>query len=1259
MHGTGFATKTNQSALSASWRLTIFPGVCVLLLAFTLTAPSVLAVPEEGFRTANSSAYLQRLQQEIRSDEDMVNRKYFDFDAVLQDVGRDPHELYEWVKSNTAPLPYTGVLKGAWGVLMERRGNSLDRSLLLVELLERAGYQAELSNATLNDKALSIAKNLVRESLAVQRPVDTRKEQKTHSSYSQLIDKANEQTKALIQALPLKEYAPTPEFNNALESLKDHWWVLAQSGEETVVFDFFFEQQVSSLKMLGYTDSAQVAISREDLPEILHHQVTFRIIADKINAQGEETSGVALKHTIRTAKSLMQPVSLAYLPIRKRTEPDELADLSGAGLSKNLAMQDEWLPLLRLGDDIISQASIRADGSLNVNAKMPESAVGAFNANLLNEMNKSIQGMSLSRDDQLAEVRLEIDLTGGGDTVTQTRTLFDFRDHIIDAFLDREKQKAERVRTEAERVYSLWEEEQAELNKQRQACSEQSGVDLEDLWVLGKNALSDVPEMEPMLLLSELYGSDKCVELSTALAYAKPEPTGKPGYRISSKAPRAVTLSEEVRTSRAAKFMSAQHFLLLPFDIPDSYLYEELRSLTLVYLELSKEIADASVVPTQQEVLEKFPISRVSMLKLLNFSLLRQQPSDKTGYGITRTNLVSQYGTMSMKNSTAEFTIGIDIIENHILPLSDDDKRGRWISIQQGVFDTLLENYLIAGEKVNSNTASQFNFDLEKNRAADWVLAGERELRQRFPDFRNELDPSKVKMALYSPLRMAEEPFGAAFWLVDLETGHTLGYSNSGRGDVIGFIITNGIALANGAKFLNFLFFLNDYFQILACAANISSVGGCGALDCGMEFMTAGIGKAAQIAVERRSLKSLTTVGLLHKFGWLKVLLNAVGEYSEYLVAKACGGSDQGVSRYWTDSDGDGVPDFADQFPDVPRGGYREDSDRDGIDDIYDDFPNDPTNSDTSGDGAGDSSDATPDDPTETTDSDGDGVSDNVDEFPDDPTESADYDGDEVGDNADAFPDDPFETTDSDGDNVGDNTDKFPDDPTETVDSDGDYVGDNADDFPDDPTETTDSDGDGVGDFADKFPNDPTETTDTDGDDLGDNADKFPNDPTETTDSDGDGVGDYADKFPDDPTESADYDGDEVGDNADAFPDDPFETRDSDGDDVGDNADKFPDDPTETTDSDGDDVGDNADRFPDDSFETKDSDGDDVGDNADRFPDDPTETTDSDGDNVGDNADKFPDDPTETTDSDGDGLGDNADTVTSDPEVPAEVYGDP
>jgi len=72
---------------------------------------------------------------------------------------------------------------------------------------------------------------------------------------------------------------------------------------------------------------------------------------------------------------------------------------------------------------------------------------------------------------------------------------------------------------------------------------------------------------------------------------------------------------------------------------------------------------------------------------------------------------------------------------------------------------------------------------------------------------------------------------------------------------------------------------------------------------------------------------------------------------------------------------------------------------------------------DSDGDGVPDEDDAFPNDPTEWDDTDGDGVGDNADAFPNDPTETTDTDGDGIGNNAD--PDD-------DNDGVPDGQDDFP-----------------------------------------------------------------------------------------------------------------------------------------------------------------------------------------------------------------------------------------
>ncbi len=351
---------------------------------------------------------------------------------------------------------------------------------------------------------------------------------------------------------------------------------------------------------------------------------------------------------------------------------------------------------------------------------------------------------------------------------------------------------------------------------------------------------------------------------------------------------------------------------------------------------------------------------------------------------------------------------------------------------------------------------------------------------------------------------------------------------------------------------------------------------------------------------------------------------------------------------------------------------------------------------DTDGDGVPDANDAFPNDPNEWADTDGDGVGDNADAFPNDPNETVDTDGDGIGDNSDPFPNDPTNgNPDADGDGVPDANDAFPNDPNESADTDGDGVGDNADAFPNDPNETVDTDGDGIGDNSDPFPNDPTNGGSSGSGELVACINAGGGQYTAT-----DGKLFEADVY---------FDGGRTSENVHAVAateddtlyhttrwkkfdylipvpaasDYSVELYFDSTNDVGEHVfDVLLEGDTELDDFDiraqvaastahvetlsktvSDGVLDikfksstgNAmvagicvyDGEP--TSGGPDTDGDGVPDANDAFPNDPNEWADTDGDGVGDNADAFPNDPNETVDTDGDGIGDNSDP---DPNTP-------
>jgi hypothetical protein len=204
----------------------------------------------------------------------------------------------------------------------------------------------------------------------------------------------------------------------------------------------------------------------------------------------------------------------------------------------------------------------------------------------------------------------------------------------------------------------------------------------------------------------------------------------------------------------------------------------------------------------------------------------------------------------------------------------------------------------------------------------------------------------------------------------------------------------------------------------------------------------------------------------------------------------------------------------------------EKDTDGDGVRDAHDAFPNDPTeDTDADGDGVGANTDVDDSDSKRAsgTDTDGDGTDDEFDNNPNDGP-LGDSDGDGVVNQQDSFPNDPLRASglDGDGDGIDNEFDtNLQDGPQGDLDGDGVINQDELDTDGDGTIDDLDNDddNDGTPDSGDDFPLDSTEDTDTDGDGTGDNADD---------DDDGDGILDSADSDHPDNSGKPDTDGDGI-----------------------------------------------------------------------------------------------------------------------------------
>ena len=91
---------------------------------------------------AQSRAEVARITQFFEAEANRLNAIpawQTDLAALATVLPNGVEPVRDWVQNETRFVPYAGLLKGAEGVFWEREGNSLDRSLLLGELLKAKG----------------------------------------------------------------------------------------------------------------------------------------------------------------------------------------------------------------------------------------------------------------------------------------------------------------------------------------------------------------------------------------------------------------------------------------------------------------------------------------------------------------------------------------------------------------------------------------------------------------------------------------------------------------------------------------------------------------------------------------------------------------------------------------------------------------------------------------------------------------------------------------------------------------------------------------------------------------------------------------------------------------------------------------------------------------------------------------------------------------------------------------------------------------
>ena len=252
--------------------------------------------------------------------------------AAVVGAGRDPLQLLRWVRENTQPVTYEGALRGPLGVLMDRRGNSLDRALLLSRLLEIAGYKTRVVGATLTGDDPS---NSTRRSASAVR----------NSPVSQPDDELARRAGALASTIAasigkLTQALPSPE--------SIYYWVQFGDGEHWTDADPALEE-IGRARPHGDEKVLAVDQNTHGLADAadLTHSVMMRLVVERWES-GRLVESPLSSFLFDQSAGPLPAMSLAFMPVQKDGRGlVQRVFATGTELRQTLLSETAWAPIIR------------------------------------------------------------------------------------------------------------------------------------------------------------------------------------------------------------------------------------------------------------------------------------------------------------------------------------------------------------------------------------------------------------------------------------------------------------------------------------------------------------------------------------------------------------------------------------------------------------------------------------------------------------------------------------------------------------------------------------------------------------------------------------------------------------------------------------------------------------------------------------------------------------------------------------------------
>ena len=341
-------------------------------------SPAGASTPEERLALLENS--LRALEDGVRD----APRDRWDPAYVVALVGRSPDSLYHWVQDNTTWIPYRGTLRGPVGVLMDRQGNSLDRALLLAELLQRAGHSVRLARTVIPydraadmlpeqaarrpsdadaDLELSIATPASIPEAAEGYGLDGNAIGAVLESYDEataaLLSKVEERVASQAERLLTSVDGPEPAVewavraDSAVAMLRDHWWVQQEMNGSWRDLDLAKSDTTNSAPM----EAPVEFVAPTDVDSSLQHRVTIRVVTERLTG-GRLVEARALEHALRPSDLIGRPITLQFWPTS--WNPQDSTSASARSLKLFALEQDQWRASLLVGSDAVAEVTLDA-----------------------------------------------------------------------------------------------------------------------------------------------------------------------------------------------------------------------------------------------------------------------------------------------------------------------------------------------------------------------------------------------------------------------------------------------------------------------------------------------------------------------------------------------------------------------------------------------------------------------------------------------------------------------------------------------------------------------------------------------------------------------------------------------------------------------------------------------------------------------------------------------------------------------------------